>query len=445
MTTDRQGGQSSWGKGGIPVRWHGGARRSKSVSVRIGGLAEFALYAFFFVVFLGSLPNNLTQFSLSIDTPSAEGNALTQAAFLLLFAVALVSLMLGRGGKLMPLPLPVLATIGWCWISLAWAAYPDIALRRVILLTIVAYTVFALVRRVGAERSFQILCHALAWTILLDLLAVVIVPGGTQTDSEAVNAWKGFHNDKNAAGAVVGPAVLVLGCRAALCRRPAEFGNWLLMAVLALSFLYMSQSKTSLGLVPVSTAFGLLIVLALRWRGMALASAIAATAAGLLVYTSFDDLAYRLTLMMDDPTALTGRTQIWPLLGYVIDQNWWLGSGYGSFWAVGAEGGFNVYATGWLVRIPNAHNGYLDMTVQTGVIGASLAVFAAFVYPLVRLAIRRSALKGHEIWVVAAVLCFALLHNFLETSLFDRANALWVITMTVIAIAYAAADRHVRV
>jgi len=59
-------------------------------------------------------------------------------------------------------------------------------------------------------------------------------------------------------------------------------------------------------------------------------------------------------------STLTGRTEVWALVVPAMQQKWLLGYGFGSFW---------TDARRTLFDIPNAHNGYLDILLEMGLVG----------------------------------------------------------------------------
>ena len=84
------------------------------------------------------------------------------------------------------------------------------------------------------------------------------------------------------------------------------------------------------------------------------------------------ELSSSLAEVFDDPASLTGRVQIWPVLLDYVSNHLWLGSGYGSFWAIGDASPIFEFDNSWLMTIDHSHNGYLETLVHTGVIGLAL-------------------------------------------------------------------------
>jgi exopolysaccharide production protein ExoQ len=120
---------------------------------------------------------------------------------------------------------------------------------------------------------------------------------------------------------------------------------------------------------------------------------------------------FGLVEMLGRNATFSDRTQIWGLILPEAMKHPIFGCGYGSFW---------INPPQWLTRINEAHNGYLDVFVEVGIIGVSLVL--AFLLSSLRKAYR--ALPYHFEWG-AFSLCFLLLmlaHNITETS-FLRPNS----------------------
>jgi exopolysaccharide production protein ExoQ len=80
--------------------------------------------------------------------------------------------------------------------------------------------------------------------------------------------------------------------------------------------------------------------------------------------------------LFGDPT-FTGRTSIWAFALDMIERRPLLGWGYQSYWLVGPDAPSVLEAPGWVAEMPNAHNGYLDTILETGLLG--LAVLTTFI------------------------------------------------------------------
>jgi exopolysaccharide production protein ExoQ len=104
-------------------------------------------------------------------------------------------------------------------------------------------------------------------------------------------------------------------------------------------------------------------------------------------------------------TTLTGRTDVWASLVPVFKSKPILGRGFGSFWTT---------KTRILFDIPDAHSGYLDVLLETGIIG--MLLLTAF---LVHFSVRaQSFLREDFFWGSFCICCavMALIHNMSESS-----------------------------
>jgi exopolysaccharide production protein ExoQ len=120
----------------------------------------------------------------------------------------------------------------------------------------------------------------------------------------------------------------------------------------------------------------------------------------------------------------TGRTQIWSAALDAIAKRPLLGYGYGAFW-LGLEGeSYNVIlAATWVLS--QAQNGYLDVWLESGVVGLSivLMVFGSAIRDGLGCLLRsrdRAQLKVVE-WYLA-ILLLTMLYNLDESFLFDPAH-----------------------
>ncbi len=392
--------------------------------------AKLCFSALIFVTYLGFSPVLTGDYGAD-GSLSGGGDSLRQVSFTALFLLIAAVTASGKGAKaLLDGPLALVAVLLWCWLSVTWAIEPGVALRRVLFTTIVTLGVTYSLNMLSYRTAMSILFTWFAVILLLDWLAIPLLPQAVhqpgEIDKALVGNWRGVHTHKNEAGAFCALAALVFIDKAWRGRShiiaPA-------LVALSLAFLVMTSSKTSGGLVLVAAMAG--VVFNLGYRNPTLRAVVLGTiACGLLLaVVAFGDRASELLAVFEDPASLTGRVQIWPvLLNYAADHPF-LGSGYGSFWAIGDAS--PVYESGakWLTTISHAHNGYLDLLVQTGLVGLALAVFGLVVLPMRRLASQPLDPEASR-WLLGSMLAFCWLHDLLETSLFDRANIVWV-TMLV--------------
>ncbi len=131
----------------------------------------------------------------------------------------------------------------------------------------------------------------------------------------------------------------------------------------------------------------------------------------------------------DDPT--TGRAHFWSVTVDIIKTHPWIGTGLGAFGVVytGYDSRNGAY------RLEQAHNDYLQVLSDAGIIGAVLALF--FVVNLFRMGFtRRDSRDDFRRGVATGAMagCFAVLvHSFFDFTLHTPANALLFLVLAALA------------
>jgi O-antigen ligase len=180
-----------------------------------------------------------------------------------------------------------------------------------------------------------------------------------------------------------------------------------------------------------------------RARRLSLFAVIAIAAIPAINYIS--DNAGLIFLTLGRDSTLTGRTHLWSLLLSAIAKHPILGYGYGAFWT-GLKGeALNVWiGSGWLPQA--ADNGYLDLCLSLGLVGA-----CAFGYLWLRCFLQGKTYVASEpapigLWPVT-FLCFFLIHNVCESTLTGGSFPFLVFTVlaTSLAVDHQAAVAATRV
>jgi O-antigen ligase len=142
----------------------------------------------------------------------------------------------------------------------------------------------------------------------------------------------------------------------------------------AMYLLKKSHSMTSL----VCLTFGYVVLLSTRYsfflKRIGLYIIIGSLA--LLVLNDIFDLYGTILVALGKDPTMTGRTDIWKVL-LSFAGNPWFGTGYESFWT-----GDRLYQIQEIRHIDEAHNGYLEIYLNTGLVGLSL--FSIFLFSAYR-------------------------------------------------------------
>jgi O-antigen ligase len=116
-----------------------------------------------------------------------------------------------------------------------------------------------------------------------------------------------------------------------------------------------------------------------------------------------------------------------------------LGSGYGSFWAIGYSSPiYETAVTEFVTQIGHSHSGYIEVLLTTGLVGLTLAIIALMIVPYYRFAnplnsdVKLSAML-FSMWL------FGMLQNFTESQFFSPDKQSWVFVVIAITVIH---SRH---
>jgi exopolysaccharide production protein ExoQ len=256
--------------------------------------------------------------------------------------------------------------------STLWSIDPDMTLRRSIAVLMTTLLGVYLAARFDWLTALRLL--GAVWLALMtaSLIAGIVAPGFAVMTETHPGAWSGGWWEKNELG---GHAARSSFLFAFLAWRDAPRRRvWIPGLIIALALVVLSTSATAL----LGALVGVGVIVAAWWmvkgKRLALAflwaGAVVGGGAGLLLAVAPEVL---LALIGREPS-LTGRTDIWAELVAAISQKPALGHGYLAFWGPESEPRYWLRkAVSW--DAPSGHNGWLDLAVGLGLVGAAL--FAA--------------------------------------------------------------------
>ncbi len=373
------------------------------------------------------------------------GDALRQLCYLAVFAILLASALQKRGlAAVSAIPILLLLLLAWCAASALWAAEPAVAFRRAGLEAVLVLSIMLGVDAIGAERSLVLWRWILAGVLAVNWLSIPLIHTAVHNPGEAdpglVGDWRGLYGHKNIAGAVAVVTILLFTWSAFQTRRVLDIA----VILFAFGFLVMTRSKSSLGLLPFALAAGALYRFGWR-RGIDRTIVCIAGAVVLGALTVFLVLdASAIARLLTDPNEFTGRAAIWQAeLAYVRDHPL-LGSGFGTFSDTGGLSPLRNYVGSgdWVNAVSHGHNGYLQLFVTVGGIGAALALLALIAAPLAsfwKIDPARLPLKS----LLFAIYAFLVLHNVMESDFLEGDGTTWVAFLLMLAM-LGASDRDAR-
>jgi len=352
-----------------------------------------------------------------------EGDPVAQITWLVVYGITLVLLatraketlqLLGRERWLLLL-------CGLVAASIMWSVAPGVTFRRTAaLFGTTAFGVY-LASRYRVHELMWLVRWVLSAAAVLSAVFVVVVPVDGISDD---GAWRGIFAHKNFLGHIMALTIVVLLFE---LRNRGMVDRIATAAIFVGSCMALLESRSVAGLlvaVVVVVTMPLWPIFRLR-RALAVAAAvfallaIAATALWLIASPE------QATAALGKDSTLTGRTALWSLVLDAIAYRPWLGYGYNAFW-LGRDGESAAIWAAAFWQPSEAHNGYLDLGLQLGVVGVILFLsgFAAAVWRAIGV-IRRTS-TAYALWPMA-YLMLIVIANLAESMILVRNNIFWIL------------------
>ena len=319
------------------------------------------------------------------------------------------------------IPLVLFAALAfWIYLSAIWSINPETTSRRAF--AFVATSLFGLyfgARFRDGEGVVMIARLSIVLAIGSTIAALAYPKMGISHDINA-GTWRGLWYEKNSLGAVM--AVGAFSCVSAGIITGKGW-RWAVGAALCVALVLASRSKTALLVVLVPAVIFVVLWAARRGPAMAVVAvflAVTGAGAALSVLTVAPDILFK--ALGKDPT-LTGRTEIWAALFRRIAARPVTGYGYAAFWEKQSLPAQQIrQETGW--SVPTAHNGWIDILVQIGWVGAVLT--ALLLLGVMGCALVRGRNTRDGDWSLMFTLTF-LMSSLSESVLIQPNNYDWVL------------------
>jgi exopolysaccharide production protein ExoQ len=326
----------------------------------------------------------------------------------------------------------LLAFLAFAGASVLWAFRPESSLIRfvqqVMVVTSCVLPAMLAARTADIMRGL-FLCFVLALFLNIPFVisgtATVINNGVTLVDI----GCPGYFAGKNYLGECAAIGFLLSLYEMIYRGRRRVLG--IIGGVIAIYLVYVSNSKTALGLAFVAPFLAGIVLIARKITGISLAFILLSIPLCYVVLSSVSH--YNMNLLsykVYGDATFTGRTIIWDFVQNEIDRRPFLGWGYESFWLVPGSPVFSD-AGGWVRQMPNGHNGYYDTMLDMGYLGlAFLLVFiSATLHAVGRVADRDPA----RAWLVLSLALYVLIYNFLESLLMRGFEFEWLVFLILAA------------
>lgn len=418
-----------------------GANSSPSFAVAPRwGLIALAVLFFgsLFFVRLHSFHKSIEVYSEETDAgEELEGgtrNTEKTAAFLLMAAAGAYCIIATSGARY-ELRWSLVGLLGLhlaiCLASVLWSTNPSMTLRRDAMVVVCAIAAAGIGRQLGYRELVIFMVGLASSYAVLGVFAEVVI--GTFKPWEADYRFAGTVHP-NEQGMLCG-AALVGAVLLAIEFRRYRLWLWGLACAAAMGLL-MSKSRTALAATAGSLSLSCLLLMPMRYwphlftlGGFSAASLFAVIS---VVPPRMLGGAGEMLLLGrgEDASNLTGRLPVWEALVPHISDRLWLGFGYRAFWDKARVEEFRDYTGGW--QVPDAHNSYLEMILNVGIVGAA-PLFLAMLFAIAIFA--RRAMKHFDVGTAFfAGLIFSLfIGGMTEATLFNNSMFSCLIATCAIA------------
>ena len=326
--------------------------------------------------------------------------------------------------------------------SVLWSVDPEATFRRAAACTLTTVFCIYIAGRLSPEELLKRLMFVLLLGGVASVLYALAFPQyGMNTEGANLGSWSGVYGQKNELGRIASLAIIV-----AYFVRPSNqierLYRYLTMAVF-LFLLVMSQSRTNwfimlgiAGFIPLlgvlrskRLALSLRVIVVLSF-GIGFILMVALGAEQLLSAVGRDD-------------TFSGRQTLWRGVIAITNENFpILGAGYGAFFSeVGGVPELQLYyLTRWGSVPEHAHNGYLNVWADLGIVGLILLI--VFLVTTSAYLLRRVIKEpDRPAWgAFSALMFFFLVNNMAGSVAFKHSDISWV--LIVVASFYARASMH---
>lgn len=268
---------------------------------------------------------------------------------------------------------PLVLVIAFTLTSALWSLDPGMTVRRSLALVFTFLFGVYFASRFSLGEQLRLLAWVCAACVILSFAFQVL----GLNPSEGVPGWYGIFYMKNDLGRVMVLSALVfLFWKRA---EPQHAGLARAGFLTSVAMIALSRSMTAV------VSFGLVMILlpylrwtlkkSARWAIAGIAVLLTAGSLGLLYVATHIE---QVTGLVGKSATLTGRVPLWILSVVMALRRPWLGYGYYGFWQPQEWAVERIWhLLGW--KPPHAHNGYIELWIDLGLIGACL-FFLVFAY-----------------------------------------------------------------
>jgi len=385
-------------------------------------------------IFVGATRNLSVWLSFSSDDSGQggylEGNPIDQVGAALMLGIGILVLV-RRGRQVIELlqsNKAVVLFFSYCAVSAIWSDFPEVSIKRglraigdivMVLLVLSETNRLTAIRRVLARVGYVSIPMSILFIRYFPELGRVYSRGGLST-------WSGVASGKNGLGMiclVFGLAFLYRFFEVYQEKQSPERRRTLLaqLVILAMVFYLLFQAHSATSYAVFFLAGGPMAMVCLfRWaRRPAIVHTMVASVTAVAASALFLNVGGGMLAQLGRDSTLTGRTDIWRS-AFSLVENPIVGTGFESFWL-----GERLAKMEILIdqRVNQAHDGYIEIYLNLGVVGVILLLFVLLVaYGRV---VRAVEWEGLVAGLSLAYFIANVTYNFTEAA-FKMMHPLWI-------------------
>jgi O-antigen ligase len=347
-----------------------------------------------------------------------EGNEFIRTLLIIAYGISLLSLVFYFSDLI-----KVILNTPWLWLLICWAVLsflwsnqPELTLRRSFSLLFATLLGVTLYIKYTFTDFLKLISFVLMIIILGSILIVFIKPEWGIMEGNHEGAWRGIMTHKNLLGIASLAAIttLLYFWKAARGLKRLIFWGFLFSSFLVLFF---SRSLTSYLIACILLGSYVTIRLARKFRKQWPIYAIFIIGVFIVfIFIIIVNYSSLLSFFGRDVT-LTGRIPLWKAVIPYIQERPLLGYGYRSFWLMTFGPSLNVWEiVGW--KAPHAHNGYIDLWLQLGIVGLILClifIFDFFIKTIRNIIMLNDENETFNFQYIALIALYIFLYNLSES------------------------------
>ncbi|MDJ0618161.1 MAG: O-antigen ligase family protein [Calothrix sp. MO_192.B10] len=313
-------------------------------------------------------------------------------------------------------------------LSFIWSDFPRFSLNIAIEILFMSLLGLYIAQRCNLKEQVEIIACCLLIQAFMSSFFAVFFPGIGIDNEFHPGAWQGVFGQKNSLGSVM---VLNLLTFFTLPKENSNLYKYFGL-IYSLLLIFLSTSKTSL-IISILLILIVFFYQNFRWRGKI--SVIFANLGILIIgCIALVTLTYWIEILtgLGRDHTLTGRTPMWGMMIAKLMERPLLGYGLRAFWAPKSPHAIEVgqvIGTGWIPS--GGHNGWLDLSLDVGLIGLSIFIINYLMTFAKALKLAYGTQKPEYFWPLA-YLTYLAMNSVTESYLLTQGSLIWILYVTVV-------------